>query len=88
MNTIPPFFPARKVSFHGVKGGESVGLLKWLIALVVLLALTLLLGYLAWKAEQRCEDLDCCFACYAFGVSAAFTGVLALTAGIRLVVGI
>ena len=52
------------------------------------MALTLLLGYLAWKAEQRCEERDCCFACYAFGISAAFTGVLALTAGIRLVVGI
>lgn len=88
MTIIPPFSLGAKVNFHRVKGGESVGLLKWLIALVVLLALTLLLGYLAWKAEQRCEDLNCCFACYAFGVSAAFTGVLALTAGIRLVVGI
>ena len=88
MTIIPPFLPGAKVNFHRVKGGESVGFLKWLIALVVLLALTLLLGYLAWKAEQRCEDRDCCFACYAFGISAAFTGVLALTAGIRLVVGI
>ena len=62
-----------------------MGVIKWVIAMVVFAALTLLLGYRAWKAEQRCES---CFACYAFGIGAAFTGVLALTAGIRFVIEI
>lgn len=62
-----------------------MGVIKWVIAVVVFAALALLLGYLAWKAEQRCES---CFACYAFGLGAGFTGVLALTAGIRFVIEI
>ncbi len=65
-----------------------MGTVKCVIAMVVFAALTLLLGYRAWKAEQQCESYDGCFACYAFGIGAAFTGVLALTAGIRLVIGI
>ncbi len=65
-----------------------MGAIKWVVAMVVFAALTLLLGYLAWKANQRCESYDGCFACYAFGFGAAFTGVLALTAGIRFLVGI
>ena len=69
-------------------GGEKVGVIKWVIAMVVFAALTLLLGYLAWKAEQQCESYTGCFACYAFGIGAAFTGVLALTAGIRFVIEI
>lgn len=55
-----------------------MGVIKWVIAMVVFAALALLLGYLAWKAEQRCES---CFACYAFGTGAGFTGVLALVSG-------
>lgn len=65
-----------------------MGAIKWVIAMVVFAALTLLLGYLAWKAEQQCGSYDGCFACYAFGIGAAFMGVLALTAGIRFVIEI
>lgn len=63
-------------------GGETVGAIKWVIATVVLAALTLLLGYLTWKAAQRGGWLDYCFSFYAFGVGAAFTGVLALFSGL------
>lgn len=55
-----------------------MGVIKWVIAMVVFAALTLLLGYLAWKAEQRCET---CFVCCAFGLGAGFTGILALVSG-------
>lgn len=58
-----------------------MGVIKWVIAMVVFAALSLLLGYLAWKADQHCEGLDCCFACYAFGIGSGFTGVLALVSG-------
>lgn len=65
-----------------------MGVIKWVIVMVVFAGLTLLLSYLAWEADKHCEGIDGCFACYAFGIGAAFTGVLALTAGIRLVIGI
>lgn len=58
-----------------------MGAIKWVIAMAVFAALTLLLGYLAWKAKQQCESYYGCFACYAFSIVAAFTGVLALISG-------
>ena len=59
-----------------------MGSIKWVIATVVLAALTLLLGYLTWKAAQRDGGLDYCFSFYAFGAGAGFTGVLALFSGL------
>lgn len=58
-----------------------MGAIKWAIAMVVFAALSLLLGYLAWKADQHCESLNGCFAYYAFGIGSGFTGVLALFSG-------
>ncbi len=58
-----------------------MGVIKWVIVMVVFAALSLLLGYLAWKAEQRCEGIDDCFAYYAFGAGSGFAGVLALVSG-------
>lgn len=58
-----------------------MGAIKWVIAMAVFAALTLLLGYLAWKAERQCESYDGCFACYAFVIGATFTGILALISG-------
>lgn len=59
-----------------------MGVIKWGIAMVVFAALTLLLGYLTWKADQHYEGLGCPFAFYAFGAGAGFTGVLALFSGL------
>lgn len=59
-----------------------MGSIKWVIATVVLAALTLLLGYLTWRVDQHYEGLGCPFAFYAFGAGAGFTGVLALFSGL------
>lgn len=73
------------MNFHGVKGGECVELIKWIIVLAVSSVLTLALSYLIWRMAMRDDESEFKFAFYVFIYGAMFAGICAISAGVHLI---